>query len=643
MKTSSAFLKRTGKVLFGLTFALAMVMSSCDSVTGIDPAEAGALAARAASGVGAVIDIDNEQELALIGNDPAYPANGEYVLTADLSLTGWYPICNPYIGSEPFTGTFDGAGHTITVNSFDPDAVYENVYLGIFAVTGGVEADPSISNLTVNLALSPFKTAAAQYVGGVAGYARDTEFSNITVTGSLEVISSGEVLNYNVGGVAGFAASSSFTNVRVEEELDTTLYYSPPGPVAIWRGDDTFRARPVVGVTGQDGLTTGGVVGYVKNSTFKTVTSSVNIDAQTTSASGGSAPLYAGGVAGFADTVTIDGAQSSATIDGDGPGYNTSAGGVAGYILASTVRNSFASGSINLRSLGAAFSWDDSWQNYAGGLVGYAGGTDTASSLIEKSGASGAIYALAPFPYAGGLVGYVYGYNNFTDPAKNGSVIRQSYATGDVTSESQKDPNGVYGDIPYAGGLVGYSSVAGSRIVDSYARGNVAVLTNGTFAWAGGLIGGNANNSVILRVYATGGVKSSTGNLPPLYAPQYADEGPAAGGIAGFNYYSANTSISDSFALNSTVYGNQSAAQNVVHRVAGSLGNTSGYIGLLDNNRANDGMAVGDNWTQEIGLDERDGANTAAKPAQSVFAAQGWTFGSVWDIGSDGYPVLVLP
>jgi hypothetical protein len=568
-----------------------MVISSCDAGTGVsgDAAQFALSASGAKANPNAIV-ITTSTQLAEIGN--SLPADGDYVLGNDLTLTTWFPLCDPQFEQKPFTGTFDGAGYTIT-------------------------------------------TTVAQYVGGFSGYARDTQFTNITVTGSLAANSIGPVDNYNVGGVTGFAADSTFTNVRVGAGLRASAPINPPPSLQIWRGNDTFRARSVGADIGEDGLAIGGVAGYAKNSRFLTITVTSSIGVSTVSSSTGSAPAYAGGVAGSANTVTIENSQSSSSIIVSGPGYNTAAGGIAGYLLAGTIRNASATGSVDLTSLGVDFGWDDSWQNYAGGLVGYAGGTDTAASYITRSYATGSASATAPFPYAGGFIGYVYGYNNFEDPAKNGTTITESYATGTVTATAQATS----GDIPYAGGFAGYSSIGDSRIVDSYARGSATVTTDGTYAWAGGFIGGNANNSVILRVYATGDVSSTTGSLPPLYAPLYADAGPAAGGIAGFNYYSANTSISDSFALNATVRGNQTTAQDVVHRVAGSIGNTSG-IGTLNNNLANEVMTVTDNWKQDFGLDRRDGLDTNAVPAQSVYAGLGWLFGSIWKIGTDNYPAL---
>jgi hypothetical protein len=434
------------------------------------------------------------------------------------------------------------------------------------------------------------------------------------------------------GGLVAYAQNSVFLNVRVTGEVNLTTNIPPPYAQNVWK---TVNGSPVLDVTAvnTDGFNVGGIVGYGNAVYLNNVAALKPIITATSNQTA----VFIGGIAGFTDESTINGADSTVLINGNGPGYNTSAGGVGGYIVGTTVTNASADARITLQALSTEFGWSDSWQIDAGGLIGYAGGSATTASYITRSSATGTVDAYAPFPYAGGFIGYVYGYNNFSDPARNGTTITESYATGNVTSRVQD--NGVIGNIPYAGGFAGYSSVGDSRIVDSYARGNATATTTGTYSWAGGFIGGNANDSAIIRVYATGEVSSTTGALAPLYAPDYADAGPAAGGIAGFSYYTKDTYVSSSVALNKIVQGNQSTAQDVVHRVAGSLGQ-AGHEGYLANNLANVAMSVGANWKPEYGLNRRDGLDTLAVPVQSTYAGLGWLFGSVWVMGSDGYPAL---
>ncbi len=63
----------------------------------------------------AIIEISSLEELQLIGNDIAYPANGDYELVEDIDGAGeasFTPLCSSE--GNPFTGTFDGKKHTIS-------------------------------------------------------------------------------------------------------------------------------------------------------------------------------------------------------------------------------------------------------------------------------------------------------------------------------------------------------------------------------------------------------------------------------------------------------------------------------------------------------------------------------------------------
>ena len=78
-----------------------------------------AVACLAPAATHAQIEIASIEDLQKIGNDEAYPLDGDYVLTQDIDASetvdwnggeGFEPI-----GSEdtPFTGVFDGRGHVI--------------------------------------------------------------------------------------------------------------------------------------------------------------------------------------------------------------------------------------------------------------------------------------------------------------------------------------------------------------------------------------------------------------------------------------------------------------------------------------------------------------------------------------------------
>jgi hypothetical protein len=669
--------KRILSVVFGLIAASAMVISSCDAVTnGVGTAEQTELTALSASRVtvGQTV-ITNQAGLRAIESNPSW----NYVLGNDITLTGWIPICGSSSGTQPFTGTLDGAGNTITIQSFNARAISRYGYVGIFqqAAAGAI-----FQNLTVDIDANAVVQTSAQYVGGLSAYAEGTSFGGITIEGEFNVISTNTPADQDVGLVAGYAGQkSSFAGIDIEGDLNVQFTNNGilnvnaggisghlAGNSSIIRSfiDCNFVATadmPAAVYPDPDNyLTLGGAAGYAESgSNFQDiiVVPGTVVDAQSDHTS-----VYAGGVLGRGLQVTIEAADSGASVFGSGPGYNTSAGGIAGYIQQSTVSGAAASGDIMLN---AAWGGDANalWMIYAGGLVGYSGGTADGSSSIDHSHATGAVSATSPYPYAGGLVGYNYGYNDFGpgSPAEyakflasggvtatsNGSQITRSYATGSVTATATA--NG----LPYAGGLAGYSSIppaSGSNIENCYATGDVTANTDSQYGWAGGLIGANAQGSIVTTSYATGAIYVEVGVNKLPYDQPGINPGAAGGGIAGVNYYNNVTTktpalIERSVALNPVIVGssqNTSLSPYLLHRVAGDLGSASqGYgIGVLDDNYANDAMVITPVWNSVIDPNDVDGEDTVAKPPAAFFTAAplSWDFNTIWDMGTDGYPIL---
>jgi hypothetical protein len=663
----------------GMLIVLAtMAFSACEAITNSDGDPAVVSSALSVNGSRVGVKqtvINNEDELKAIEGDPT----DDYMLGASFSVSNWVPICGPYTGIDPFTGSLDGDGFTITIESFDRGAVSGSQYLGIFQQS---EAGAGFSNLTVNVAAGIVGPTAASYVGGLVGQATVTTFTGITVTGTLDVVSSnsnGGTLN--TGLIAGFAGKDSefekpiiTANLNVLYDGPATGVVNAGGAAGYLENSDVtgafvngkFVASATMPYTYSttNGVKLGSVAGYAENgSTFTTITvdASTAVDAQTTNN-----PVYVGGVLGNGLNVTITDNVSDATVSGNGPGYNTSAGGVAGYIVSSTVTDSSATGDVTLGATWVS-TGSDAWQVYAGGLVGYAGGAQYSSSLVDHSHASGNVSAIAPYPYAGGLVGYLYGYNDFTsDEAAlryyryhdtkgvtvtySGGKITRSYATGSVSAAATTGSGG----LPYAGGLAAYSSIPTTdrspNIENCYATGSVTATSDGQYAWGGGLLGSNAQGSIVATSYATGAVSVTTGVKPLPYGQPGINPGAAGGGIVGVNYYidvSSNRAplVTHSVALNPIILGSSqdtSLSPYLLHRVAGDLGdpNQPYGLGILDDNDANSAMIIAPVWNSDIGPDDLDGASVAAQPDQTLYTGLGWDFSGIWVMGANGYPAL---
>lgn len=171
----------------------------------------------------ALTEISNEAELKAIASNP-----GEaYILTRDINLTDeWTPVGTD---TNPFTGSFDGKGHTITglkINNADND------YMGFFgfakgatitdvAIIGadvkghnkvGILAGRICDGTTVSYVATTGYVYGRDHVGGVVGDMGETGSGTNTIT---ECMSTACVYTYQtqVGGICGWAkGTNNLTN-----------------------------------------------------------------------------------------------------------------------------------------------------------------------------------------------------------------------------------------------------------------------------------------------------------------------------------------------------------------------------------------------------------------------------------------------
>ena len=132
-------------------------------------------------------------------------AGKTFVLTKDIDLNGkeWTPIGT---SANPFKGTFDGQGHTISnlyINMPDRNDV------GLFGYT----SDGEVKNVVINNA----KVAGKNCTGVVTGTPYTSKYTNITVKGHVEVVGCGYV-----GTIGGYAAYADWNNITVD--VDDTSF-----------------------------------------------------------------------------------------------------------------------------------------------------------------------------------------------------------------------------------------------------------------------------------------------------------------------------------------------------------------------------------------------------------------------------------
>ena len=356
---------------------------------------------------------------------------GEKVTVIDTTAdTSWVPIGDNSTDDDitRFTGIFEGNNHTIAnlwVNVAFPT---NDIYAGLFGVTGGTTV--TIRNLEIiSGSIYSYSTGSVNPVsGGLVG--RSTApltIMNSTFSGSGGVFSSSATNSTNTlsrsGGMVG-QADNTLTIIK--------CIFSASGGVSSSSTNSSSRSD------------SGGLVGYyggistITNSTFSG-SGGVSSSSTTTGDS------LAGGLVGFSNGISTitnsyfsgsDGVSSSTTT------ANPVSGGLVGANnFALTIMNSYFSG-------GKISSDSSSSSSYSGGLVG--GGNASLTIMNSYFSGSGGVFSSATTAaFLGGLVGHnstsltiTNGYwNTNASQMKNNAAQNPKRARGDTAM----NPSGTTG------------------------------------------------------------------------------------------------------------------------------------------------------------------------------------------------------
>lgn len=283
MKKANSSFRKSVTALLAAAFLLSGALLSCEKTTPLPPtttdpavtdSSAGNTAAEEPAAVekkpdGTVdsdadsvegIAIRSAAELAKIGKSEKYPIDGDYVLVADIDLTGssFTPIggsaseCGIVEGDNVFNGTFDGRGHTIVGLKINVTAT-QRVHVGMFGSVGSKdENDPAvIKNLILkDVAVSGTANSTATYgvlCGQVSGSA---VIDNVSIiSGTLTVDNgSGDILG--IGALIGQCRTQSYTGCSNE-----TIHIS-----------NIFTNVEVTGDNNGNANYTGGLIGRIRAS-----------------------------------------------------------------------------------------------------------------------------------------------------------------------------------------------------------------------------------------------------------------------------------------------------------------------------------------------------------------------------------------
>ena len=291
-----------------------------------------------------------------------------YEMTADIDLgsTAWTPIGSK---SAPFTGSFNGKGHSITALKIT-DTSTASARLGLFAQTNGA----TVQNLTVrtdlSLTVSNYASTASAdtaYIGGIAGYAYNTGFNNCTVSGRVEgdLYYSNATATLYAGGITGYAENCAFVRcassaaIRSEATSGNKTSYAYAGGITGYlKSGSASLCRNSADLTAfaYDFAYAGGIAGHVMgtSSSQAPVQRCYNTGALTATAATGSLDnSYTGGIAGSANFGAFTDCFNIGSVSGSGASAST--GGIVGRLNGSghTVTRCYHAGTVSGGSSGA--------------------------------------------------------------------------------------------------------------------------------------------------------------------------------------------------------------------------------------------------------------------------------------------------
>jgi The GLUG motif len=509
----------------------------------------------------------------------------DFVISSDIDLSiltvavEWRPIGS---GGSPFTGSLDGANHTITGLSVPlggtPDVDDGENGVGLFGAISGA----SITDLT----LTAPSVAGGSRVGSLVGEAIESTIENITAT---TVTVTADDSQGQVGGLIGYMDATNLTNASVTGSVESLNAAAPQTGGVVGRIDAAYAdgdTAPVTTMTNisfdgsvRGALEIGGVLGTgdaapsddAKWIRLTDLTSSGSVTSTVPMATSWNWGF--GGVIGTIFDSELHELHSSASVTSTG----TESGGIIGEMYDSTLQGARASGDVNVDISGASpGTWCD-----VGGLIGLVARYDRSNSplatlVLDNLSATGDVSCIGgdamggAFGYiadaditdahasgivigtgveaegVGGLAGYVYD-SMLTDVSASGDVssdngyagglIAGAYRSDEAWSSRQRDviitratTSGSVQGVAYVGGIVGdggvYSSTPGHiQILSSSTSSAVSGLQS-----VGGVAGGGDGDFLLRDVVSTGPI---TGWIDGDATPPSADLG-YYGGIVGF-------------------------------------------------------------------------------------------------------------
>ena len=347
--------------------------------------------------------------------------------------------------SANYAGTFDGAGHTITL------AISSDTAVGLVArSTAAILQDGTVSpcvikNVTIagSVASSSFYNGAAGIVGLVNGTTKvencvnKAKISGPSYIGGIIGKGTGNVVEITncvnegvikgtkeyIGGIAGYITTASTIQDCINKET-VSGGKNVGGIVGTMSSDKSADSNTVTRCGNEDEIkgsaNIGGIIGLI-NSQYDIVSSCYNVGSVTAAALSMNSGV--GGVIGRTSGGSVSDVYNQGAVTESGAEINTpnyaGAGGIVGYVAsyAITITNAYNSGEI---SVDGSLNKDNVPCVKAGSMIGFLEARDSAS-----------------------VVSNVYTLKSDSTPETCGGKMEKSVLTGEATEKTPKELKGM--------------------------------------------------------------------------------------------------------------------------------------------------------------------------------------------------------
>ncbi len=496
------------KKLVALSLSIIMVMgiipfSAFSVFADVPSLWDGSIADKIAIGSGTENDpyiITNGAELAylnILDTDGKYFELANDIVLNDTSSANWYEHATQWGFIDRFRGDFNGNGYTISGIYINPDVIDEHASnYGLFGTTeNAVIKNVNVTNSYIT---------GSYCLGGIVGYAKNTEISGCSFNGTIKAftyevdLGDGEVYSVDgkiAGGIVG-------------------LTYSGGGGVCII---DQCKNYGEIYAETED---SGGIVGLLENeSEIYNCENHGKVYGYT----------YVGGIVGtawgtYGKPAILESCRNYGSVTTDVENANK-IGGIAGGLLTASMKYCINYGNVGIERV--------IYTQAIGGVVGYA----SLANYMEWCVNYGTVTGLYDF---GGVIGYQAGYTedngdgtiNHIDLEAKYLINRGKVCTVDYTTDFPVPSNSNAG---VAGGIVGFTSYGRYSYVYNYG----AIYG---YDYIGGIVG-----------------RTDTVNIEKAYNNGHIQGRNYVGGIVGktFILYYGDIVISDSV-NNGEIYGHHS-------------------------------------------------------------------------------------